>query len=330
MQAKQAGVKVAVTGATGFVGAHTTRALVDAGHEVRILAHPSEDLADALPAVGVRVEDLDVLTGDIRDAQVVEALLRGCDAVLHAAGIVGVDDRREQLMWEVNVDATAHLLSRAAVAGLDPIVHVASYSALFPPPDGVIGPDSPTVVGRSAYGRTKSAADRVARALQAAGAPVVITYPGTVVGPAAGSRRGIASEGWDPIVRFKVAPSFRGGVALIDVRDVADLHAAVMVPGQGPRRFVCGGEMLAFDEVVDAIEGAIGERIRRVRVAPSVMRAAGRAGDAAGRFLPAGAGLSYEAAWVLTAAVPTDDSAALELVGRPWRPAEQALAAAFT
>lgn len=117
---------------------------MDAGHEVRILAHPSEDLADALPAVGVRVEDLDVLTGDIRDAQVVEqALLRWCDAVLHAAGIVGVDDRRVQLMWEVNVDATAHLLSRAAVAGLDPIVHVASYSALFPPPDGVIGPTAP-------------------------------------------------------------------------------------------------------------------------------------------------------------------------------------------
>lgn len=62
----------------------------------------------------------------------------------------------------------------------------------------------------------------------------MITYPGTVVGPAAGSRLwGIAVQGWDPIVRFKVAPSFRGGVALIDVRDVADLHAAVMVPGAG-------------------------------------------------------------------------------------------------
>lgn len=322
-------MQVAVTGATGFVGAHTTRALVAAGHRVRILAHPAEDLADALPAVGVSHAELDVVTGDIRDHRVVEELLDGCDAVLHAAGIVGVDDSREQLMWEVNVDATAHLLSRAAVAGLDPIVHVASYSALFPSPDAVIGPDSPTAAGRSAYGRTKSAADRVARGLQAAGAPVVITYPGTVVGPAAGTRRGIASEGWDPIVRLRVAPSFRGGVALIDVRDVAALHAAVMVPGQGSRRLVCGGEMLAFDEVVDVIERTIGQRIRRVRVAPSVMRAAGRAGDVAGRFLPAGAGLSYEAAWILTAAVPTDDSAATELLGRPWRPARDALAAAF-
>src|SRR5690606_32179432 len=144
-------------------------------------------------------------------------------------------------------------------------------AALFPPPDGAIGPDTPPAEGRSAYGRTKSAADRIARAFQASGAPVVITYPGSVVGPPAGSQRGVTAEGWAPIVRFGVAPSFEGGLAMIDVRDVAELHAAAMQPGQGPRRLVCGGPMVPFDEAIDAVEQARGRPVRRVRVSGRVL-----------------------------------------------------------
>lgn len=319
-------MKVAVTGATGYVGAHTTRAVLDAGHDVRLLVHPDERLDDALAAVGVDARDHDVVVGDIRSSAVVERLLAGAEALLHAAGIVGVDDSQEQLMWEVNVDAAADVLARAAAHGLDPIVHVASYSALFPSPDPVIGPDSPPAIGRSAYGRTKSTADRIARALQTAGAPVVVTYPASVVGPPAGTRAGISASGLAPIMRLRVAPSFPGGMAMIDVRDVADVHAAILEPGHGPRRFVCGGEMVSFDEMIDVIEAVLGQPIRRVHLRPSVVRAAGRLGDMAARLGAGSAGLSYEAAWLLTAATPTDDTAALALIGRPWRSARDALA----
>src|SRR5690606_3133422 len=123
-------------------GAHTTRALLDAGHTVRLLVHPSDRLDDGLAGVGVDADDgrgvrLDgrpcgeVVRGDVRDGSAVEALLRGCDAAVHMAGIVGVDDRRESLMWQVNVGATALLLARAVSLGMDPILHVASYAALF-------------------------------------------------------------------------------------------------------------------------------------------------------------------------------------------------------
>lgn len=320
-------MRVAVTGSTGYVGAYTTRALLDAGHSLRLLVHPDEPLDDALAAVGIRADEHEVVSGDICSAEVVAALLEGADSLVHAAGIVGVDDSREQLMWDVNVDATAAVLARAVAAGLDPIVHVATYSALFPSPDPVIGPDSPTAVGRSAYGRTKSTADRIARALQMTGAPVVITYPASIVGPPAGTRAGISTAGLEAIVKHRIAPSFTGGMAMIDVRDVADLHAAAMTPGLGPRRFVCGGEMLGFDTIVDVIESAIGRPIHRVRMAPGLFRAMGRVSDAIAKVHAVSAGFSYEAAWLLTAATPTDDSAALALLGRPWQSAREALAA---
>jgi UDP-glucose 4-epimerase len=323
-------MKIAVTGGTGYVGAHTTLALLAAGHSVRLLVLPAESPDAVLAAAGDDAARIEQVVGDIRDAQVVARLLDGCDALLHAAGIVGTDDRREQLMWEMNTQATAAILTRAAFLGLDPIIHVASFSALFPSPDAVIGPDSPTASGRSAYGRTKAAADRIARALQDAGAPVVITYPTSVVGPGLGSTKGITEQGWGAIVSGGVAPRFDGGMQMIDVRDVAAVHAAAMHPGRGPRRYVCGGELVEFNQLIDVLEHSSGRRLRRIPLSGSTFRTLGRIADVIGRFTPLSAGLSYEAAWLLTSATPTDDSRTRDELELTWRPARAALAATFT
>ena len=249
----------------------------------------------------------------------IEALLNGCDAVLHAAGVVGTDNRRNALMWEINAHATEAVLTRAVELGLDPVVSVSSYSALFPSPTGIIGPDTPTAEGRSAYAQTKGYADRVARRLQAQGAPVVVTYPSSVVGEAFHTAPGVTERGWAPIVRFGVAPRLRGGMQMIDVRDVAAVHAAVMAPGRGPRRYVCGGMMVQFNDMISALERGAGRPFRRIPLSPRVFRGASRIGDVVGRIVPMGDGLSYEAALLLTAATPTDDTATLSDLDLTWR-----------
>ncbi len=268
-----------------------------------------------------------VVAGDIRRAAAIDKLLTDVDAVVHAAGIVGTDERRAQLMWDVNAHATEAILALAVERALDPVVSVSSYSALFPPPDGVISADTPTVVGRSAYAKTKAYADRVARHLQTAGAPVVVTYPSSVVGPPFGTAAGVTERGWAPIVRWRIAPTVRGGMQMIDVRDVADVHARLMSPGRGPHRYVCGGVLLTFDEMIDAVEEGMGRRIFRVPVPTPVLLAFGRLGDAAGRFLSMSDGLSYEAAMLLTAATPTDDLSTCRELGMTWRSPRAAIVA---
>lgn len=322
-------MKVAVTGATGYVGAHTTAALLADGHTVRLLTLPGEpDVAAQFPAplFAEHAERIEILQGDIRDVTAVEKLLEGADALLHAAGIVGTDDSREQLMWEVNVQATTLILSKAAMLGLDPIVHVASFSALFPSPDPVIGPNSPSALARSAYGRTKAAADRVARALQQTGAPIVITYPASVVGPGLSGSQGITEQGWETILKLGIAPRLRGGMQMIDVRDVAAVHAAAMVPGRGPRRYICGGELISFNAMVDILERETGSTIRRIPLPGKLFRAIGSLCDVLRPVLPTSAGLSYEAAWLLTSAVPTDDSLTRSELELDWRSPSDALA----
>lgn len=311
-------MRVAVTGGTGYVGAQSVAALRRDGHVVRLLVHPAE-AERPLSAYGVDPAGVEVVEGDVADPTAAAELLDGADALLHLAGIVAVDDRREAEMWRVNVDATEQLVTAAVARRLDPIVQVSSYVALFPSATGVIGPDTPPAPGRSAYGRTKSAADRVLRGLQADGAPVVTIYPPGIVGPALGDRPGIAAEGWAPLLKRRTTVTVRGIMPMLDVRDVADLHAAVMQPGQGPRRLPCGGEVLTFDEVLDVLEQAAGRPFRRVRVAPRVFRGMGRAFDTAARVLPLPPSFSYEAAWLLTQGQRVDDTAALAVLGRPWR-----------
>jgi nucleoside-diphosphate-sugar epimerase len=322
-------MRIAVTGGTGYLGAHTVRRLLGDGHQIRLLVGPGcagDPVIPRLAALG----EMDVLDGDIRASGTVSRLLDGCDAVIHAAGVVGTDRRRAALMWEINAHASEAVLTRAAEAGLDPIVSVSSYSALFPPPDGVITADTPPAPGRSPYAQTKAYADRAARLLQDRGAPVVVTYPSSVVGPAFWTAAGVTERGWGPMVRAGAAPRMPGGMQMIDVRDVADVHAALMRAGCGPRRYVCGGVMLAFDEMVDALERGSGRRIRRIPLSPRLFRRIGWVADMCGRVLPLGDGLSYEAAMLLTAATPTDDARTLADLGlKGWRSPREAIIASF-
>jgi nucleoside-diphosphate-sugar epimerase len=162
--------------------------------------------------------------------------------------------------------------------------------------------------------------------MQSDGAPVVVTYPSSVVGPAYFTVPGIAEQGWEIMVRYGVAPSLKhAAMQMVDVRDIADVHVALMRPGLGPRRYVCGGEMMGFDDIISAIEAGSGRRMRRISVSARMFRAMGRMGDLLNRVLPLGSTFSYEAAQLVTAALPTDDSRTLADLGITWRPPRQAI-----
>ena len=252
-------MRVLVTGGTGYLGAHGVRALVDHGHDIRLLVRDPSRIDEVLGPLGLDPPDHAV--GDLTDAGAVAAAMDGCDAVLHCGGMVSLARRDAEAVLATNPVAARNVIDAAIDAGLDPIIHVSSVTALFAPGVGPVHPDLPIARCASAYGRSKALAEEHARRRQAEGAPVVITYPSGVAGPPAGPLCGALSDSLGAILRAGAMPLADARVSYVDVRDTAELHARLLVPGLGPRRFVCGGHMLDGHAIAGLLRELTGRRI---------------------------------------------------------------------
>ena len=310
-------LKVLVTGGTGFIGAHTAAALLEAGHEVRLLVRDPRRIDTTVGQLGAG--PMDHAVGDITDAASVEAALSGFDAVVHCAAAVSTERHKAAETLRTNTLAAENVLGLSVKLGLDPVIHVSSVTALFRPGVPALHGDLPVADADTSYGRSKAAADLYARSLQEAGAPVVITYPGAVMGPPAGTSFGEANDSMAGFLRFSVAPINQGGLSVIDVRDCAAIHVAACVPGRGPKRYVCGGHLLSISEFGQLVAELTGNRFVVLPLPGAVLRAAGRLVDAAVRFVPIPVGLTHESSVYLTQWVPTDDQPVFDELGITYR-----------
>ena len=98
----------------------------------------------------------------------------GCQAAVHAAAIFSLDPRRAEDMRRTNALATELVLGGAVSRGLDPVIHVSTTVALAR--YGGSGPDLPLGDIDLPYAQSKIASEKIARGLQAEGAPVAMIY----------------------------------------------------------------------------------------------------------------------------------------------------------
>jgi nucleoside-diphosphate-sugar epimerase len=265
-------LRVLVTGGTGFAGSHAARALLAAGHELRLLARSHEKVqrvfADAAPR--------DVVIGDVTDPAVVAKALDGVDAVVHCAAVVAIEARRAHEVQDTNVRAVELVVGGAAERAVGSIVYVSSLGALFAP-GAPLCEDSPIAVAESAYARSKADGERYVRELQRAGAPIRTVYPPGIVGP---DDPGI-SEGNHTVRAFlrELMVDTSGGFEVVDVRDLAALIAALVEPRAAPGRYVVGGAYLSWTDTIALLDELTGRRVRRLHISGPVLRVLGRVGD---------------------------------------------------
>ena len=296
-------MKVLVTGGTGFVGSHSVAALVSLGHQVRLLVRSRDRVVRSLSPLGVA--DVETVVGDVTALGSVEEALAGCDAVLHAAAVYSTDPRAASRIRETNVRAAENVLGAAVRKGLDPVVHVSSFAALLPPQGAVLTPDSPVKQPHGTYARSKAESERVARGYQEQGAPVVIVYPGGVIGP----DDPYLGDSNRSLVEFaKSRGTMRGGFPLVDVRDVAKVHAAVMESGRGPRRYMITGHYIALPDLVAALHEITGRHGRVMTMPAGMTLAAGRVADLVQHLVPGRLPFTYEGIWISALQPHCDDS----------------------
>jgi nucleoside-diphosphate-sugar epimerase len=166
-------VRALVTGGAGYIGAPTTRALLAAGHEVRVLdslRHGQQPVADALHAAGA-----EVVRGDVRDAQARRTGLDGADAVVHLAAIVGdpACARAPETSRAVNVDAARALVADAGDHGVQRLIFASTCSNYGRMADPLVPVDETAPLAPvSLYAEQKVAVERELLARPADARPV--------------------------------------------------------------------------------------------------------------------------------------------------------------
>ncbi|MBW0018950.1 MAG: SDR family NAD(P)-dependent oxidoreductase [Mycobacterium sp.] len=321
-------MRVLVTGGTGFVGGWTARAIAEAGHSVRFLVRNPERLKTSVAQLGVDVSDFAV--GDISDRYSIREALQGCDAVVHSAALVATDPRETPRMLSTNMSGAQNVLGQAVELGMDPIVHVSSFTALFHPKLETLTADLPVVGGTDGYGQSKAQVEIYARGLQDAGAPVNITYPGMVLGPPVGDQFGEAGEGVKAALSMHFIPGRGAAWLVVDVRDLAALHVALLEPGRGPRRYMAGGRRVPVTELASMLGEVGATAMLAVPVPDTVIRAAGVVLDQVGPYLPfdtpfTSAGMQY-----YTQMPASDDSPSERELGITYRDLHATLADTVT
>lgn len=305
-------MKVLVTGGTGLVGCHIVAELLRQGFGVRMLVRSTDKARKVLKPLGI--EPPDPFVGDVHDSESLAEALRGCDAVVHAAGIFS--DRLEdaELLRHTNVDGTRSVLAACEKAGIDPVIYISSIMAVFPTEGPLMTADESVKQPKNMYTRTKAEAESIVRDYQARGMPITTIYPGSVHGPC-DPTFSIGPQITRDILKDGKVLVTEGGLPICDARDIARLVAACLKPGQGPRRYMFGGPFLTHVDLHATLCELTGRPLKAMKIPGGVLRVMGRLSDLWQHVSRKPPQLTHEAAVILTQSVPCDNSPAERELG---------------
>ncbi len=318
-------MKALVTGAAGFIGAHVTRALVLAGHDVRALHLPSDDTRN------LRGLDVERVPGDVTDRDSVRRAVAGRDWVFHLAAIYALWTRDPARLLRVNVDGTRIVLEEAARAGVGRVVHTSSIARF-----GGQGPGrrateaSSFALGSTGdlYSRSKALAHEIAVQAAARGQDVVIVAPcGPIgpgdVGPTPTGRLLIAAVTMPASIVTRTASNFA------HVGDMARAHVAAAERGVRGEAYLLGSRDVALTELARVAQRASGQR-RPIFAAPfALAAAAGCAATAWARRTGSPPLLTPAAVRIARLGLRADCTKAERCLGMTHTPLEQAVGEAL-
>ena len=247
--------KILVTGATGFIGSSLVKKLTSTDDEVSILVRKNSDLT-SLSDVLHKVR---LVYGDITDRASLDSALQGINFVYHSAGLTYMGDKKNALLYKINVEGTRNMLQASAAAGVTRFVHVSSITAV-----GIAFDKKP--VDESViwnfhqidleYARTKHLSEvEVAEAVKK-GLDCVIVNPAFVFG--AGDINFNAGRIIKDIYNRKLPFYPLGGICVVDVEIVAETIITAMKIGKTGERYILGGENVSYKQLADTISKITG------------------------------------------------------------------------
>jgi UDP-glucose 4-epimerase len=215
-------VRTLITGGCGFVGANLVGVLLDQGCELRVL----DNFSLGSPAA---VSGVEVVEGDVRDAEAVARAVDGAEAVIHLAAFGSVADSVADPLenFDVNARGTLVALQAAARAGARRFVFASTGGAL-------IG-DAPAPVDESSlprpispYGASKLCGEGYCQAFRGSyGLETVALRFANVYGPRSEHKKGVVTTFVKRALRAEPLVIYGDGRATRDFIYVDDLCAGI-------------------------------------------------------------------------------------------------------
>jgi len=259
---------ILVTGATGFVGWHVARTLIDRGCCVRALARDPSRLRE-LP-------EAEAVTGDLRDPASLDRAVEGCGVVYHVAADYRLWTKEPQDMYRSNVDGTRNLLEAARNAGVERFVYTSTVGCVGMRDGTIADEGSPVSLEEMTgpYKRSKFLAEQVALESAKQGFPVVIVNPTAPIG----------DHDFKPTPTGKIVLDFVNGkmpafvdtgLNVVDVRDVARGHLSACERGRVGERYILGAENLTLEQIFGILGEITGRPAPKMKIPYGVALAAG-------------------------------------------------------
>ena len=256
-----------VTGASGFVGWHVVRTLVERGEPVRALVRAAS-----------RIQELEVepAVGDLRDPGSLERAVAGCKVVYHVAADYRLWSRNPRELYDSNVEGTRNLLNAARKAGVERFVYTSTVGCIGIPRSGIGDEQQPCTLEQMSgdYKRSKFLAEQVALEFARGGFPVVIVNPTAPIG----------DHDFKPTPTGKIILDFLNdampayidtGLNLVDVRDVALGHVLAAERGKIGERYILGCENLTLKQILEKLAAITGKKAPTMQLPYAVAYAAG-------------------------------------------------------
>lgn len=260
-------MKYFVTGATGFVGSHVVRQLVDAGHQVvAVVRNPAQ--AQELSQLGVTIAQ-----GDVTDKESMREPMRNTDGVFHIAGWykVGVKDKRDGA--KINIQGTRNVLELMKEFGIQKGVYTSTL-AINSDTHGQEVDETYRFTGQhlSEYDRTKWVAHyEVADPLIAAGLPLVIVMPGLIYGP--GDTSTVRTTFLQYLQRKLPVLPERTAFSWAHIDDIARGHILAMEQGKSGESYSIAGPTHTLIDGMQLAQTITGVPLPRLRLSPGMMKA---------------------------------------------------------
>ncbi len=262
---------VLVTGATGFLGKHLVEALRQSEPNRKLRALVRQ------PTLALQRNDVEVVQGDVCNADDCKKAMEGVTEVYHLAGQVSRDPDQSGQLFRLHVEGTRNVLNAAAAAKARRAVVVSTSGtiAVSKDEDEIANESSPyrtDVVMRWPYYLSKIYQEQTALQLgKELGLEVVVVNPSLLLGP--GDERGSSTGDIEKVVRGKLPFIPRGGgVAFVDARDAAAGCMLAMAKGKPGERYLLSAANMTLSTFLGRAARIAGHAAPRAVVSPRTMR----------------------------------------------------------